>query len=93
MKLRKTMFANIQMVVDEFGINVAVQVDGKEKFRLYDTVKVSGDCRGYIVPEIRHEGIGRIVEIRDDDVDHFYGVLMTGTNEFGFVKASRLEKI
>ena len=93
LKLKETMFSNIQIVIDEFEIPVAVQVDGKEKFRLYDNVKVKGDCRGYIAPGIKHEGAGRIVEIRDDDVDHFYGVLMTGTNEFGFVKESRLEKI
>ncbi len=91
MKVKNTMFSNIQLVVDEFDIPVAVQIDGKEKYRLYDTVKVTGDCRGYIAPGIKHEGYGRIVEIRDDDVDHFYGVLMNGTHEFGFVKGARIQ--
>lgn len=93
MKLRKTMFADIMLVIDEYDIPVAVEVGGKEMFRLYDTVRVKGDCRGYITIGIEHEGYGRIVEIKPDDTDHFYGVLMNGTNEFGFVKASRLEKI
>ena len=91
MKVKETMFSNIQIVLDEFDIAVAVRVDGKDKYHLYDMVKVTGDCRGYIAPGIRHEGAGRIVEIRDNDVDHFYGVLMNETHEFGFVKAARIK--
>ena len=90
MKLERTVFANIQVVRDEFDIAVAVRVDGKDRYHLYDMVKVTGDCRGYITPGIKHEGVGRIVEIRTDDMDYFYGVLMNETHEFGFVKAARI---
>lgn len=91
MKVKNTMFSNIQIVVDEFDIPVAVRIDGKDKYHLYDIVKVTGDCRGYIAPGIKHEGCGQIVKIKDNDVDHFYGVLMNGTHEFGFVKGARIQ--
>lgn len=93
MMVRNTMFSNIQLVVDEFDIIVAVRVDGKDKFHLYDRVKVTGDCRGYITMGIEHEGFGRIVEINENDTDHFYGILMDETNEFGFVKSARIKVV
>ncbi len=90
MKIEHTIFSNYELVVDEFDIPVAVQVNGELKYRLYDVVRVTADCRGYICPTIMHEGTGRIVEIRRDESDHFFGVLMDN-GEFGFMKSTRLE--
>lgn len=90
MELERTIFSNYQLVIDEFNIPVAVRINGEDKYRLYDHVRVTGDCHGYICPGIKHEGIGKIVEIRRDDSDHFFGVLMNN-GEFGFMKFARME--
>lgn len=92
MKLENTIFSNHQLVVDEFDIPVAVRIDGEDKYKLYDLVRVTHDGHGFICPGVKHEGIGRIVQIRRDDTDHFYGVLMNN-GEFGFMKDARLEVI
>ncbi len=92
MTVENTGFSNIKLVVDEFNIPVAVQIDGTVKYRLYDNVTVKGDIMGYICPGITVEGQGRIVEIRRDDTDHFFGVLMNNNGQFGFVKEARLSK-
>ena len=90
MKLENTIFSNYQLVLDEFNIPVAVRINGEDKYRLYDRVHVTDDGHGYICPEIKHEGMGKIVEIRRDDSDHFFGVLMDN-GEFGFMKSARIE--
>lgn len=90
MKLESTIYSNYQLVIDEFDIPVAVRIDGEDRYRLYDRVRVTGDCRGYICPTIKHAGTGKIVEIRRDDSDYFFGVLMDN-GEFGFMKAARME--
>lgn len=92
MKLEKTIYANIQLVIDEFDIPVAVQANGKNIFQLYDKVNVEADCIGYICPGIKHGGLGTIVRIRRDDTDHFFGILMDN-GEFGYMKDSRITKI
>lgn len=92
MKLEATIFNNYQLVLDEFDIPVAVRVDGEDKYRLYDNILVTGDSQGFICPGIHHEGLGRIVEFRRDNTDHFFGVLMDH-GEFGYIKASRIEKV
>lgn len=92
MKLETTIFSNYELVIDEFDIPVAVQINGEVKYRLYDLVRVTDDGRGYICPGIEHEGIGRIVEIRRSDSDNFFGVLMDN-GEFGFMKFLRLKLI
>lgn len=91
MKLESTCYANHKLVINDQGTPIAVQIDGVEAFRLYDTVKVTGDCRGYICPGIEKPGIGQIVEIRRDTTDHFYGVKMTN-GEFGYLKYNRIER-
>ena len=91
MKLESTCYANHKLVINDQGTPVAVQINGVEAFRLYDTVEVTGDCRGYICPGIRHSGIGQIVEIRRDDTDHFCGVRMRN-GEFGYMKCSRMTR-
>ena len=91
MKLESTCYANHKLVIDDNGTPVAVQINGVVAFRLYDTVWVTGDCRGYICPGIRQPGIGQIVEIRRDDTDHFYGVRMR-SGEFGYMKYNRMTR-
>lgn len=91
MKLESTTFANHKLVIDDQGTPVAVQINGVEAFRLYDTVKVTGDCRGYICPGIKSAGRGEIVVIRRDDTDHFYGVKMEN-GEFGYMKCTRMTR-
>ena len=90
MKLENTIYSNHKIVVDDNDTPVAVQVDGKIAFRLNDTVRVTGDCQGHICSGIIHSGVGKIVEIRRDDTDHFYGVQMNN-GEFGYMKYNRLE--
>ena len=92
MRKEKTIYANYELVVDEFGIPVAVVKDGVPLFRLYEHVIVSPDCYGYITPGITKPGGGRIVEIQRDTTDHWFGVLLYD-NQFGYVKEARLTKI
>lgn len=40
MKLENTYFSNYKLVIDEFDIPVAVQVNGEIVYRLYDKVFV-----------------------------------------------------
>ena len=91
MYLESTCFANHKLVIDDNGTPVAVQINGVVAFRLNDTVKVTGDCRGYICPGITQPGIGRIVKIRRDDTDHFYGIEMAN-GEHGSVNDARLQR-
>lgn len=90
MRLEPTIYQNYKLVIDEFDIPVAVQIDGEIKFKLQEQVKVSADS-GYIGPGITKEGIGTILRIRRDETDYFFGVLMSN-GEFGYVKDSRLTK-
>ena len=92
MKLENTIYSNYQLIIDEFDIPVAVRINGEDKFQLYDRVRVTADCHGYICPGIQHEGFGKIVEIRRDDTDHFFGVLMDN-GEFGFTKSLRIKLV
>ena len=55
-------------------------------------VQVTDDGHGNICPGISHGGIGKIVEIRRDDTDHFFGVLMNN-REFGFMKDARIKRV
>lgn len=91
MKLEATMFSNVKLVIDEFDIPVAVQINGEIRYKLYDHVMVDGDD-GYIGPGLEHGDIGRIMEIRRDETDYFYGVLLVN-GEFGYTKDSRLMKV
>ena len=92
MKLENTHFANYQIIIDEFGIPVGVQDSGKTLFMLNDDVIVSADTRGFICSGVTRGGLGRIVQIARDKEDYFFGVL-TAFNEFGYMKASRLQKV
>ena len=92
MKLESTIYSNYRLVIDELGIPVAVQVNGKFCRRLYDVVSVKRDFSGYIGKGIKHEGIGTIVQIRHDKSGNFFGVLMNN-GEFGYVRDARLTKI
>lgn len=92
MKIERTSYANYQLVIDEFNIPVAVRVNGEDKYRLYDLVRVTDDGHGYICPGITHGGVGRIVEIRKDKTDHFFGVLMNN-GEFGFMHSGRIKMV
>lgn len=91
MKLENTVYSNYKLVIDEFDIPVAVQVNGEIEFRLYDEVHVKGDCRGHICPGITQEGLGTIVRIRRDRTDYFFGVLMNN-GQFGYMKDSRMSR-
>jgi len=92
MKLENGCFSNHKLIIDEFNIPVAVQINGKEAFRLYDMVDVTDDGHGYICPGITKPGIGRIVEIRRDMTDHYFGVLMDN-GQFGHMKYARMERM
>lgn len=72
MKLENTYFSNYKLVIDEFDIPVAVQVNGEIVYRLYDKV---------FVPDYSHyynnngDGIGTIVRINRSEYGYFFGVL------------------
>ena len=80
------------VAVDEYSIPVAIWSNGKVLFWLYDVVRVKPDQNGFICDGITHEGIGTIVRIRRDEAEQFFGVLTTD-REFGYVEASKIEKI
>ena len=90
MKLETTIYANHLLVINEENTPVAVEINGVVAFRLNDTVEVTADSQGYICPGIRTPGIGKIVEIRRDDTDHFYGVEMQN-GEFGYMNCDRMK--
>ena len=92
MKLEDTIFSNQKLVIDEFDIPVGIQINGNIRYWLYDVVKITSDSRGYITEGINHEGIGKIVQIRRDTSDYFFGVLMNN-REFGYVKSLRISKV
>lgn len=54
-----------------------------------DRVFVIGDHMGYICPEIMKAGLAKIVEIREDEAEHYLGVEMD-TGEFGYIKPTRI---
>jgi hypothetical protein len=91
MKKESTMFLNYKLIVDEFDIPVALEVNDEIRFKLYDHVYVNDDG-GYIGPGLNKPGIGRIVEIRRDNTDYHFGVLMA-SGEFGYTKDSRLRRL
>ena len=93
MKLENTIYSNHKLVINDNGTPIAVQIDGIIAFRLDDFVRVTDDGTGYICPGISHSGIGKIIEIRRDDTDHFYGVIMIETGEFGYMKYNRIERL
>ena len=92
MKLEETIYSNYQIVRDDLNIAVAVRINGKDEYRLYDRVNVHGDIHGYICSEITEEGEGQIIKISNDRGDHFFGVLMDN-GEFGFVKSLRISRL
>ena len=89
MKLESTIYSKYKLVIDDAGKPIAVQINGKIAFRLNDTVKVTDDGHGYICPGITASGIGQIVEIRRDNTDYFFGVMMKN-GEFGYMKSNRM---
>jgi len=91
MKLESTNISNYKLVIDEEGTPVGVQDSGVIKIRLNDIVTVTGDCRGYICPGVKKPGIGKIVKIRRDDTDHFYGVQMNN-GELGYMKEVQIKR-
>ena len=95
-RLKSTIFANRHYLVGADGNYIGIVFDAgspNERCLLKgDSVYVSGDNRGYICPGINNPGIGKIAEIRKDDTDHWFYVVMTN-GESGFCKAARLTKI
>ena len=91
---KPTSFANDLYLVDEKGklAGIARNFDsssGGSFWFVGDKVKIEGDCYGYICPGITKPGIGVIVEIREDDNDHWFHVQMIDSAEHGFCKVSR----
>lgn len=91
MKKEATCFSNVWLLVDDNDYPNAVQMDD-ETIWAFDRVRVTADAHGYICPGIKTPGEGIIMEIRRDDTDHFFGVLMN-SGEFGFMKKARIEVI
>lgn len=92
--LEDTIYTNYKLVIDDTtNTPVAVMIDGVIKFRLGDKVLVTADSHGYICPDIYTPGYGKIDRIKCDSTDHFFGIRMFDSNEFGFVKAARIQKI
>lgn len=91
MKKESTIYSNYKLIIDDFDIPVAFEVNDIIKFKLYDHVRVDDDG-GYIGIGITQPGFGRIVEIRRDKTGYFFGVLMS-FGEFGYVKASMLTEL
>ena len=92
MKKEATGFFNYFLLVNDAGTPIAVEIDGIEAFSLNDVVKVTDDGNGYICSGISKPGMGRIIEIRRHDTDHFFGVQMEN-GEFGYMKCSRMTRL
>ena len=92
MKLENTVYSNHKLVIDDNDTPVAVQINGVVEFRLNDIVRVTDDGHGYICSDIHHSGIGRIIDIRRDNTDHFYGVEMKN-GEFGYIKYNHMSHL
>lgn len=92
MKLEDTFYSNYKIVLDEFNIPVALQLDGHTVFQLYDYVQVSGDSCGYVAIGIKKPGLGTIMRIRNNRSGYFLGVFMDD-GDFGYVKVSKLRKL
>ena len=92
MRLENTIYSNYKLVIDEFDIPVAVQINGELRYKLYDNVYVTADCMGYISTNIQHEGRGMIIQIIRDDTDYFFKVLMDN-GECGSVNSNRIKLI
>lgn len=92
MKLEPTVYANYYLMIAANGTPVGVQVNGVVAFELGDDVHVTDDGRGYICPGVTRGGKGKIVEIRRDDTDHFFGVQMEN-GRFGYMKRARLMRL
>lgn len=91
MNLKNTAYSNYKIVIDEFDIAVAVQIDGQIKYKLYDRLFVAPDSIGYICEGITQGGCGTLMRVRQDTSDYFFGVLMDN-GEFGYMKDSRIVK-
>lgn len=91
MKLEATNLSNYKLVIGDDDTPIGVQINGVVAFRLNDIVEVTADCRGYIAPGITSPGVGKIVEIRRHDTDHFFVVQMDN-GESGFVKDCRMKR-
>lgn len=92
MKLEDTNFLNYKLVIGDFDIPLAVQINGEIAFKLYDEVRVTADSNGYVGRGINQEGFGRIVCICRDETDYFFEVLMED-GQYGRLKSSRMTKI
>lgn len=88
-----TSFANAHYIISEFGKVVGIVWDKgrsyERQWHVGDIVKIEPDCRGYICPGITKPGLGKIVEVRRDDNDHWFHVRMLAGNEHGFCKDAR----
>ncbi|MCI8290958.1 MAG: hypothetical protein HFJ25_01700 [Clostridia bacterium] len=92
MKLEPTVYANYFLMIGANDTPVGVQINGVVAFELDDVVYVSDDGHGYICPNVTRGGLGKIVEIRRDDTDHFFGVQMDN-GQFGYMKRARLMRL
>ena len=87
MKLENTKLSNHKLVIDEFNIPIAIQINDKINYRLYDDVYVGSYMEdGGMTIEGR---IGTILHICRDDSGFFFGLLMQNGN-FVYVKSSQL---
>ena len=86
-----TSYSNYKIVIDEYDIPVAVEINGEIKLWLYDEVYVRSDNREYVgryIKVITYGGYGVILNFYES----FCGVLMNN-GEFGYVNVSRITKI
>lgn len=95
-RLKSTIFSNRHYLVgvDDKVIGIVFDAGTPREYCLMkgDDVYVSGDNRGNICPGIYHPGIGKIANVRRDDTDHWFYVIMEN-GECGLCKPARLTKI
>ena len=90
--MESTIYCNHKIIINEEGKAIAFEKNGVVMFNLHDDVKVTGDTFGYICPGITKPGIGKIVEIRGDMSDRYFGVQMEN-GEFGYMKYTRMTRL
>lgn len=92
-RLETAYFANHYFIVTDDKLSKVIGVlENDRVYLIGDSVMITGDCRGYIAPGIKQPGNGVIVEIKKDDTDHYYRILMDN-GEMGSVKSARIDHI
>lgn len=90
MKLENTKLSNHKLVIDEFNIPIAIQINDEIRYQLYDDVYVER----YVEDDgiTLGGGIGTILHICRDTAGFFCGVFMHN-GKFVYLKTSQLSGV